>query len=76
MDEEVAILEEEVVKECGTCAIKHRINALGMTEEASKLAQAKCLMCQYSKNASMIETIHRTLGVERTLEDNWVQFEG
>ena len=35
MEDEVSILEEETVKECEICAVKHRINALGRPKEAS-----------------------------------------
>lgn len=71
MTEDVTILEEHVDKNCKTCKIKHMVNQLGMCAEASKLVQNKCLMCKFSKNASVIEGLHRKLGINRSLEDNW-----
>lgn len=72
MTEEYEIVEQgDVKKNCDTCVIKRRINKLGMSAEASKLVQTKCLFCKYSKNAALIESTHRAVGITRPLEDNW-----
>ena len=77
MTEEVRMLEDEQgERSCQTCKWWHLINSMGMTADASKLVQTKCLMCRYSKIAGMIAAVHASTGVERELEDNWDTFEG
>lgn len=71
MAEDYEILEDDIEKSCPSCGVKQVVNKMGRTAEASKLVQAKCLMCKYSKNAEMIKKVHAMMGVDRPLEDNW-----
>lgn len=72
MTEEYTIVDEhELEKDCKTCGIKAKINSFGMNSYAAEMVQNNCLMCKFSKNAKIIEETHKSLGIDRPLEDNW-----
>jgi hypothetical protein len=62
-------------KSCVSCKVKRTIDARGMCSDSSKIVQAKCLFCKYSKNAALVMAANEKAGVQRPLEENWVSFE-
>ncbi|MDD5323592.1 MAG: hypothetical protein PHD43_23905 [Methylococcales bacterium] len=77
MEEEVSILEEEVVKECGTCGVRFgsgkRSTIVGK-QQAQRERMILCVSCEYNPSRAILANIGMSTLADRVVGeavDNW-----